>query len=162
VHAHLDRWALPETIKERPLISCGECGCEATEQMLDMLEERGQYSYQCPICRSLVSLPGSAKSPAADLSVVSEMDRAADASRDEETAVSILEGKRATKNFDVFLCHNRIDKPLVIQIGERLKFKGILPWLDQWEIAPGQRWQRELDKAIKNVRSAAVFLGRDG
>ena len=90
------------------------------------------------------------------------MAQAADASRDEATAASVVEGKRATGSFDVFLCHNNADKQAIVGIGERLMLRGILPWLDQWEIAPGQRWQRELDRQLKNVKSAAIFLGRSG
>jgi hypothetical protein len=37
-----------------------------------------------------------------------------------------------------------------------------LPWLDEWEIRPGQRWQRILQEQISNVSSAAVFVGPDG
>ena len=47
---------------------------------------------------------------------------------------------------DVFLCYNSKDKEQVIAIGDRLKERGILPWLDIWEIRPGTRWQKELQK----------------
>ena len=46
--------------------------------------------------------------------------------------------------------------------GERLKERGILPWLDAWEIRPGTRWQQELQRQIRSVRSAAVFIGPRG
>ena len=162
VQAHLIRWALPETIVKRDVISCQTCGCDATEQMLEMLSRRSLAFYLCPICGTVVSLPGESTLMEADPLVVSQMDREADASRDKETAASILIGKRATAAFDVFLCHNSMDKSLVRDIGERLTLKGILPWLDQWEIAPGQRWQRELSNQIKYVKSAAIFLGKNG
>jgi small GTP-binding protein len=162
VESHLENWTLPNSVKKRDLISCGTCEFDATEQLLDMLAKQGRNSFSCPNCGSTVSLAASATSVEADPLAVSEMDRAADAGRDKETAASILVGKRATKSFDVFLCHNSIDKPAVADIGELLKRKGILPWLDKWEIAPGQRWQRELDKQIKNVKSAAIFLGENG
>jgi hypothetical protein len=47
-------------------------------------------------------------------------------------------------------------------IGERLKARGILPWLDVWAIPPGRRWQKELQKQIKSIKSAAVFIGSKG
>jgi len=162
VQSHLVRWALPETIKKRKLISCLACGCDATEQMLEMLAKRSLKHYICPICGRIISISGWATSVEADPSVVSQMDRAADASRDKESAASILVGKRATAAFDVFMCYNSMDESLVIDIGERLKLVGILPWLDRWEIAPGKQWQRELGKQIKHVKSAAIFLGKNG
>jgi hypothetical protein len=90
------------------------------------------------------------------------MDRAADAAREREAAVSILQGKRATDDFDVFLCHHSKDKPAVKEIGERLKERGILPWLDEWERRPGLTWQRLLENQIQQIKSAAVFVGQEG
>ena len=64
--------------------------------------------------------------------------------------------------FDVFLCHNSKDKPEVKQIGEQLKQQGLQPWLDEWEFRPGFPWQRELEKQIGHIKSAAVFVGSSG
>lgn len=47
-------------------------------------------------------------------------------------------------------------------VGEQLKELGILPWLDVWEIRPGTRWPRELQKQLKSIKSAAVFIGPKG
>jgi TIR domain len=62
----------------------------------------------------------------------------------------------------VFLCYNSADRQRVIAIAERLKERGILPWFDIWEIRPGVRWQDELHKRLKSIRSAAVFIGPKG
>lgn len=75
---------------------------------------------------------------------------------------AILKEKRAKEEFDVFLCHNSKDKPIVKKIGQQLKSLGILPWLDEWEIQPGKPWQQELEKQIKNIKTAAVFVGLEG
>ncbi|GAK59634.1 GUN4 domain protein [Candidatus Vecturithrix granuli] len=64
--------------------------------------------------------------------------------------------------FDVFLCHNSIDKPAIKDIARRLKKEGIRPWLDEWELRPGLMWQIELDKQIEHIQSAAVFVGQGG
>jgi len=66
------------------------------------------------------------------------------------------------KPFDVFLCHNNKDKPEVKKIAEQLKQAGIAPWLDEWELSPGQPWQRLLEQQIGEIKSAAVFVGKDG
>ncbi len=64
--------------------------------------------------------------------------------------------------FDVFLCHNSKDKPEVKQIGEQLRRQGLKPWLDEWEFRPGLPWQRELERQIGHIKSAAVFVGSSG
>ncbi len=64
--------------------------------------------------------------------------------------------------FDVFLCHKSTDKPAVRDIGERLKERGISPWLDEWELRPGQSWLRSLEQQIGGIKSVAIFIGSDG
>jgi TIR domain-containing protein len=73
-----------------------------------------------------------------------------------------LERKLAAGVFDVFLCHNSADKPDVKKIGRQLKERGILPWLDEWELPPGQPWQPLLERQITSIKSAAVFVGPAG
>jgi hypothetical protein len=74
----------------------------------------------------------------------------------------VLHRKRVSGSFDVFLCHNSGDKPAVKQIGQRLKEAGLLPWLDVWELPPGQPWQVLLEQQIGSIRAAAVFVGSAG
>jgi hypothetical protein len=31
-----------------------------------------------------------------------------------------------------------------------------------WELVPGRPWQRELERQISNIKSAAVFVGMEG
>jgi hypothetical protein len=75
---------------------------------------------------------------------------------------SALAMKRAAGQFDVFMCHNHVDKPAVKDIANALKARGLLPWLDQWELPPGQPWQPLLERQIGNIRAAAVCVGRAG
>jgi TIR domain len=70
--------------------------------------------------------------------------------------------KRASAEFDVFLCHNWADKASVRRIADRLEEQGILPWLDERELPPGQPWQQLLEKQIARIRTAAVFVGAAG
>lgn len=63
------------------------------------------------------------------------------------------------QEFDVFLCHNSLDKPEVREVGYQLQKEGIRPWLDEWELIPGQSWQRALERRIASIKSAAVFFG---
>jgi hypothetical protein len=73
-----------------------------------------------------------------------------------------LKVKRDAGIFDVFLCHNSSDKPAVKRIAQQLREAGVLPWLDVWELPPGLPWQAELERQIKNIKSAAVFVGSAG
>lgn len=86
----------------------------------------------------------------------------ADLRREREAATSIIHGKEATKDFDVFLCHHHADKPEVKKIGRRLRTRGYLPWLDEWELAPGKPWISEVERQLGSIRSAAIFIGGSG
>jgi hypothetical protein len=43
--------------------------------------------------------------------------------------------------FDVFLSHNSLDKPVVEDIADHLKTRGVSVWLDKDELRPGLPWQ---------------------
>jgi TIR domain len=87
------------------------------------------------------------------------MNEGADRQRDLAVAETTLKGKRAAGTFDVFLSYRTADRERVIEIAERLMKRGILPWLDIWEIAPGERWQDCLAQQIGNIRAVAVLIG---
>ncbi len=65
------------------------------------------------------------------------------------------------QQFDVFLAHSSKDKSLIRQIYQTLKNRGMCPWLDEEEIAPGQHFQQEIQRAIGTVKAAAIFIGED-
>jgi hypothetical protein len=73
-----------------------------------------------------------------------------------------LRRKREANAFDVFLCHNSADKPSVRRIGDALKERGILPWLDVEELPPGLPWIPLLEQQIHQIRAAAVCVGPAG
>jgi len=155
---HLRLRALPGTLSRRAIRACLKCGYVLPEELVRRRLERDAATARCPVCEetdiSLLEKPVAS----ADMAVV-EMNRNADQRRDQSAAALRLKGKLETGDYDVFLCHNSRDKEQVIAIGERLKERGILPWLDIWEIRPGTRWQQELQKRIKSIKSAAVFIG---
>jgi len=65
-------------------------------------------------------------------------------------------------DFDVFLCHNSKDKPDVEAIGRRLIEMNMKPWLDDWEIPPGESWIQYLSEHLDRIQAAAVFVGQKG
>ncbi len=71
---------------------------------------------------------------------------------------SLLGHKSAMGHFDVFLCYNREDRPAVRRIARQLLARGMLPWLDEWELRPGFP-PDELERVIEIAASAAVFVG---
>jgi GTPase SAR1 family protein len=162
VATHLQRRALPNTIKRRRVFVCASCGVPVSDEQSKLRRERGFTEMTCNVCDTKISLLDREERIAASVSVIAEIDRSADESRDRETAAMILKGKIESGDYDVFLCHNSKDKPEIKAVGKHLKELGVLPWLDEWELRPGQSWQSELEKQIKQIKAAAVFIGPDG
>ena len=67
-----------------------------------------------------------------------------------------------TAQFDVFLSHNSADKPAVEVLAQRLLAAGFKPWLDSWNLVPGDPWQEGLEEALDTCGTCAVFLGPSG
>jgi len=70
--------------------------------------------------------------------------------------------EESSEMFDVFLAHKSSDKSAVLAISEVLKKAGIRPWIDVEQIPPGRSFQKVIQAAISEVKSAAVFIGPDG
>jgi hypothetical protein len=65
--------------------------------------------------------------------------------------------------YDVFLSHHSSDKPQVEHLAARLEDEAKLkPFLDKWHLTPGQPWQEELEQALDQSQTCAVFLGPQG
>ena len=64
--------------------------------------------------------------------------------------------------YKVFLSHATPDKPAVKEIARRLKAEGIEPWLDEWNLIPGDAWQPAIEEALRQCATCAVFVGPGG
>jgi hypothetical protein len=163
--SHLRTRVLRETLKFRRVLVCPGCQEPVPLRSIQLRRERGFDSIICPICETNVTISEDAalhevdRSPSA---TVAELNRSANSGRDKSADALVVKGKIATRDYDVFLCHNSVDKSLVKEIGAKLKVQGILPWLDEWELRPGLSWQRELEDTIPRIRTAAVFVGEGG
>ncbi|MGH8933221.1 MAG: TIR domain-containing protein [Egibacteraceae bacterium] len=71
-----------------------------------------------------------------------------------------------SRRFDVFLCHHGADGAVVERIAEnvaeRLRGKGVQPWLDRWCLAPGDDWQQGIIEGLAASGACAVFVGSHG
>jgi hypothetical protein len=62
------------------------------------------------------------------------------------------------RNLRVFLCHSSSDKPVIEKFYDILVNDGIDAWLDKKNLFPGQDWQVEIPKAVRNSDVVIVFL----
>ena len=62
------------------------------------------------------------------------------------------------RQLKLFLCHGSEDKPAVRQLYNNLISIGIDAWLDEEKILPGQDWQYEISKAVRNSDIIVICL----
>ena len=64
----------------------------------------------------------------------------------------------SSARYDVFLSHSKVDKPRVEELARRLKQAGIEPFLDKWNLVPGDPWQEALEAALSTAPPAPSLL----
>jgi len=59
----------------------------------------------------------------------------------------------------VFLCHSSNDKLAVRELYQKLRAEPwIDPWLDEEKLLPGQKWKREIPKAVRQADAVIICL----
>lgn len=61
----------------------------------------------------------------------------------------------------IFLCHASEDKPQVREVYQRLKAEGFQPWLDEENLLPGQEWDREIRRALRESEFILIFFSQN-
>lgn len=163
VYLHLQRNALPQSITRRRAYHCPECGYLFDEEVVERRLKSGIKDITCSSC--------DAKSPLFELLLADDESLARDISRiDEdarvsmrrELAVSSIQGKKRTGDFDLMLLYDPRERTRVLEVAEALKSLGLRAWLDVWNIAPGLSWLDAMHKAKERTRMAAVCAGPSG
>lgn len=65
---------------------------------------------------------------------------------------------KAKPKVKVFLCHSSGDKAFVKTLYQSLKRDGYDPWLDAINLLPGQDWESEIKKAVRDSHIVVVCL----
>jgi hypothetical protein len=64
--------------------------------------------------------------------------------------------------YDIFLSYHSTDETVVKHVAKILSNQGIKPFLDKWNIKPGQPWLAEIEMALKASRAFGAFIGPTG
>lgn len=68
--------------------------------------------------------------------------------------------KKSKDRLKVFLCHSRGDKEFVRSLNDRLVSVGCDPWLDEVKLLPGQEWEQEIPKAVRESHVIVICLSK--
>jgi len=65
------------------------------------------------------------------------------------------------KTYDVFLSYSSASQPWVRKFAAALSASGVSAWFDAHEILPGERWQAQIEKALRQSRVLIMVLTPD-
>lgn len=65
-------------------------------------------------------------------------------------------------DFDVFMAHNSHDRRRVQELADKLRERGLNPWIDAEQVPPGRWFQDVIQRAMPEVGAAAIFIGSQG
>jgi len=159
VHTHLNRRAAEGTVTRERQFCCPDDGTGFTSEQVEQVRKRHRDTILCPVCETRVSLRDEYETATGTDQVTAAMDASADRGREFAAASTVMRGKEAVAEFDVFLCHNWADKPAVRKLAQHLRERGVRLWLDEQELRPGLPFQSLIEEQILNIPAAAVIVG---
>src|SRR5690349_5792822 len=65
------------------------------------------------------------------------------------------------RNRKVFCSHRQKDKPVVKEVAAKLAAAGIDPWVDEWEILPGDDFVGAINKGLKTCDAGLIFFSNE-
>lgn len=76
----------------------------------------------------------------------------------EVRVTAMTDSNGASPRLRVFLCHASGDKPAVRELYQRLVGHGVKPWFDEEDLLPGQYWEDEIPKAVRQSDVVIICL----
>lgn len=61
-------------------------------------------------------------------------------------------------SFDVFLSYSTNDRSWASRFARSLRDSGVEAWFDEYELAPGERWQDSIQEALRASRFLVVLI----
>jgi hypothetical protein len=58
----------------------------------------------------------------------------------------------------IFFSYSRYDSVFVLRLASDLRNAGLDIWLDQLDIAPGEHWDNEIEKALNNANTLLAII----
>jgi GTPase SAR1 family protein len=159
---HLKTRSAPDEIRRRREFYCSQ-GHHMDPEHVRLRRERGFDRIRCPVDDDeVLILDNEERLSAARMREVPSASRTADRAAEQKASDTRRIIMEQEGYFDVFLSYNSEDRAAVRVIADRLKERGIVPWLDDEQMWAGRLATRQLAEQIKKVRSVAVFLGDHG
>ncbi len=163
VNRHIVRMALKGSIDRTRVYYCADCEVAITNEAICKARKLKRTVVHCPVCGRVFKIDDLAERSAQDSpSILDRIDRESQTEQDRQERLAVFRKKLQLKDYHVFLCHNSQDKVDVRDLAGKLMDWGILPWIDEAAIQPGECFQEEMEKALEQLPAIAVIVGPHG
>jgi hypothetical protein len=162
VDRQMETLAWKGTLRRERIYQCATPGCDRTPIARDRIERARKYHLNridCDICRQPIFLDDPETESAAFDAQAEQWERQEAENRERERRRVIQAERERSRQYDVFLCHNSKDKPQVRRLKERLDNEGLVCWIDEDVLLPGDQVVPSLETVVDTVPAALVLVG---
>ena len=163
IHEHLQRRAITGSLQRERIYRCPNCSEEVENKRAVRIRlEKGLDTITCQFCDEEIPLIDLLEEKFGDpelLRQVRAIEEVVEAKKEQAVGITTAKAKKDIGEFDVFLAHSGKDKPEVEAVAEALKLRGLNPWFDKWNLQPGKRFAKEIERVLPKTKAVAVFVG---
>lgn len=163
INSQLEAMAFRGSIECERVYHCAECDLTLDPKAVEVARSHGRDYVTCPAaCGTRFPLDDLIEELEQADERLAGIDRQAQTGQRLAGLTTTIAERRKEGAFDVFLCHNSQDKPAVRELARDLADMGLLAWIDEDRLLPGDVVQEKLERAILEAGAVIVCIGPHG
>ncbi len=162
INSQLEAMAFGGSIEAERVYHCSEDNLTIDPQAVLAARKNGRDFVVCSACGARFPLDDLVEQSQQADTRLKEIDRQAQTGQRLAGLATTIDERRKDGAFDVFLCHNSQDKSAVRELGQELGDMGLLAWIDEERLLPGDVVQEKLERAIQQAGAVIVCIGPQG
>ncbi len=162
INSQLEAMAFRGSIERERIYHCSNCDMTVDLRAHVKARQAGRDFVTCSGCGERFPLDDLAEQAQLPNERIKDMDAEAQTAQRLAGLLTTITQRRKDAAFDVFLCHNSQDKPAVRELAQNLNDLGLLAWIDEARLLPGDVVQEKLERAIRRAGAVIVCIGPHG
>jgi hypothetical protein len=162
VNRHIERMAFEGSVKRERIYHCTRCSFTISREAVEKSMASGRRRVYCSVCNRVFPIDDLAEQSTIYDKAIDRIDRDAKYEQERQQRLTVLGKIVELKDYHVFLCHNSNDKHEVRALATKLEQWGVLPWLDERAIRPGDLFAADMEKALESIPAIVVIVGPHG
>jgi GTPase SAR1 family protein len=162
INSQLEAMAFRGSIEGERIYHCAKCEETIESRWVEVARRQNRSFVSCPVCLARFPLDDLVEEARQPNARIKEIDRETATAQRLAALKTTFTQRRDDGDFDVFLCHNARDKPAVRALAETLGDLGLLAWIDEEQLLPGDVVQEKSNaRSVVRVRSWSALARTD-